>query len=228
MMTRSRTLLGLRLLTLVTLVMIGCATHSKSLTATTTPSTTQTATDIDPATTQPSYWYAMPAVASAEADDFQTLWETCKDVARSYFFKIDRMDYRAGVLTTEPLVSAQFFEPWRRDVETIDDATESSLATIRRTIRFEITHDGDRWRATPKVLIERRTIAERRITSVVLYRNAFKNVRGNKRDLPSGTRESDVGVYLASRYWYAIGRDETFERSIAERLQSHLNKLVNK
>ncbi len=218
MLTRSGAFLALRIGTVAALLIVGCASHSRS------HPTTQMATDIDPATTQPAYWYGQPAVASVEGDSFHRLWSTAEDVARSYFFKIDRTDYRDGILTTEPLVSAQFFEPWRRDVQTVEDAVDASMATMRRTIRFEFTRvDADHWRVTPKVLIERRSIAEQRITSVVLYRKTFRRPV-KSRDEPSGTPESDQGIYLPARYWYPIGRDEALEKSIAERMESRLKK----
>ena len=145
------------------------------------------------------------------ARDFDHLWRACADVARSRQFAIDRRDYRGGVLTTEPLVSAQFFEPWRRDALTGDDVAESSLATIRRTIRFEFTRHGDgRFSVIPRVIVERYSSAERRITSASLYRSAFR------RTTATGTRETDRGVQLPTRYWYNVGNDEVLEKNLAE------------
>jgi hypothetical protein len=225
MITRSRAMHLLGITTAVTLILIGCAQRNQRF----AEPTTRMATDIDPATTQPAYWYDKPAVAAVEGEHFQTLWKTAEEVARSYFFKIDRVDYRDGILTTEPMVSAQFFEPWRGDVRTIDASVESSLATTRRTIRFEfIKLDDGGYRVEPKVLIERRSIAEQRITSVVLYRQTFKRPVASGKHAPSGSRESDEGVYLPARYWYPIGRDEALEKNIAARMESRLKSLASK
>jgi hypothetical protein len=224
MIKRSHALLCLRVTTVVALFVIGCAQNPRFAAP-----TTQMATDVDPATTQPSYWYDQPGVAAVEGSGFQTLWNTAEDVARSYFFKIDRIDYREGILTTEPMVSAQFFEPWRGDVRTADDSLESSLATMRRTIRFEFTKlDDGSYRVVPKVLVERRSIAEQRITSVVLYRQTFKRPIATGRKAPSGTHETDVGRYLPSRYWYPVGRDASLEKDIAARMESRLKSLAKK
>lgn len=145
------------------------------------------------------------------ARDFDRLWRACADVARDRQFKIARRDYRSGVLTTEPLVSAQFFEPWRRDAITAGAVAESSLATIRRTIRFEFTrHEDGRFTMIPHVRVERYSSAERRITSASLYRGAFR------RTTATGTRESDRGVELPARYWYSVGTDPVLEKDIAE------------
>ncbi len=151
------------------------------------------------------------------ANNFDRLWRACADAARDRRFVIDRRDYRGGVLTTEPLVSAQFFEPWRRDAITPDAVAESSLATIRRTIRFEFTRqEGDRFTVIPRVTVERYSSGERRITSATLYRSAFR------RTTATGTRESDRGVVLPPRYWYNVGNDAALEKALAEAVRRRL------
>lgn len=191
-------------------VLAGCIAHPQN------PSATQPATAVNPATTQPSYWLDQPAPASAQASDFQRLWDASEDVAREFFFRLDRQDYRAGLLTTRPMVSAQWFEPWRREVRTAKDRNESSLATIRRTIQFHFERlDDNSYRVTPKVLVERQALAEQRITSSVMYQQYFRRPP-RPQDRPRGTRESDVGLYLPNRYWYPIGRDPAMEKALAE------------
>ncbi len=157
------------------------------------------------------------------ARDFDRLWRACADVARDRQFKIARRDYRGGILTTEPLVSAQFFEPWRRDAITAGAVAESSLATIRRTIRFEFTrHEDGRFTVIPHVLVERYSSAERRITSASLYRNAFR------RTTATGTRESDRGIELPTRYWYSVGNDAALERNIAEAVRRKVSDALRR
>ena len=69
---------------------------------------------------------------------------------------LDRQDFRAGVITTKPLVSKQFWELWRNDVVTLSDMANSSLATHRRTLRFDIDRkDAGGYVATPRVVVER-------------------------------------------------------------------------
>jgi hypothetical protein len=148
---------------------------------------------------------------------FQQLWDACADEARDRLFTIDRRDYRGGVLTTEPMVSAQFFEPWRRDALTSDAVAESSLATIRRTIRFTFTkRDDDTYSVVPSVLVERYSAAERRLTSAQAYRTAFRKTTA------TGTRETDRGVALPTRYWYRIGNDPVLEKNLAEAVRRKL------
>src|SRR5262249_42049068 len=98
------------------------------------PSATQPATEVDLATTQPSYWYEQPG-PTVRGNDFEQLWNVSERVARDFMFQLDRTDYRGGVLTTKPMTSRQWFEFWRRDTQTLHDVELTALATFRRTIR---------------------------------------------------------------------------------------------
>ena len=97
-----------------------------------------------------------------------------------------------------------------------------ALATYRRTLRFEFIKQSDgRYEASPAVLIERYAMAENPITSSVYLRHAFRGRRGRE---PLGTPESDRGIRLPRRYWYATGRDTVLERDIAKSVQKRVEK----
>ena len=197
---------------LITMILAGCQIHQPPDAPTTRPSLS---------TTQPSYWLSLPAAATNESSDFEQLWKACDKAARHFGFVLDRLDRRMGVITTQPLISKQFFELWRPDVATADDLERSSLATYRRTLRFQIQKlDGGRgFRATPSVLIERQAVAERPIVASIYLRQAF---RADHRHHPSGTPESDQGILLPQQYWYPTGRDTALEKQVAENVQKRL------
>ena len=174
------------------------------------------------ATTQPYFWVDQPAAVQIVAVDFQRLWDACEEAAREYNFILSRQDYRNGVITTNPLISKQWFEIWRNDVQTGEDLADSSIATYRRTLRFEFERQQDgRFASTPKVVIERYAQAERPITSSVYLRNTFRTQRNYH---PVGSAEADVGVYLPQRYWYPTGRDIALEKDIARHVQHRLDE----
>lgn len=165
------------------------------------------------ATTQPGA--ASPSVSSR---DFDALWKALEKSLEARMFRIDRRDYRAGILTTHPLISKQFFEFWRRDTLGADDVAESTLNTMRRTVRIEIAHDETTgvYTAMPHVEIERYSDAGRRLTSAAMYRTAFKRTEAR------GTPERDRGINLQSRYWYTVGSDERLEAALVESTQKCL------
>lgn len=174
-------------------------------------------TDIDPRRATPEYWLAQPAVAQVAGADFYKLWNACRAEVHDRFFVIDREAYRQGVLTTEPLVSKQFFEPWRRDAVTIPDIANSTLGTIRRSVRFQLSRRPDGgFIAEPRVLIERYSSAERRLTAMNEYHTAFSGPR------PFGDAQTDEGIHLPSDYWYTLGRDAALEKDLVKAIGRRL------
>ncbi len=192
------------------------------------PAATQPVTEIDPATTQPSFWYAKPAISEVDTGNFDAAIEACKVVARSYLFEIDRVDYRGGLVTTLPLVSKQWFEPWRPDTGTMGMVLDNSIATIRRTLVFQIVRNADNsFTISPKVLVERESLLERRITDVTQYRQVFSGPAGSHasadRAQISMNEDAENPLQdLPPKYWFPIARDTKMELGVGARLRGKL------
>lgn len=166
----------------------------------------------DPASATLAYWAQQPSASPVIAGDYAALWSAADEALRRFGFEAATTDYRGGLLTTEPKVSPQFFEVWHHELRSAEDVAQSSLATIRRRLRFEFSRTGDgRYAVETKVLVERRSLAERRITSAIDYRGTL----GPGRQQQFGPASAEAG---SGSYWYAIGRDEDLERSLANRI----------
>lgn len=186
------------------------------------PASRPLATDADPALATAAHWLGQPATETVTHPDYDDLWDACRATARWRGFRVDRTDYRGGLLVTHPLTSKQVFELWRRDVVTLPDVAESTLATTRRIVRFEIRKQPDGgYACVPKVLVERYAQSERRITSVTQYRESFSSGEGIL-----GSRERDKGFDVPVTYWYAIARDAALERVLAEGVRARLPREV--
>jgi hypothetical protein len=174
------------------------------------------ATHVDPETAKFSYWLNQPPVVSVVSDDFDTLWRACRRATEGASFKIDRVDFRDGRLTTLPLVSKQVFEFWRNDTASLPDAAESTVSTVRRTLRWSVQKQEDgTFRATPAVVEERYVMTERRLTSAMQYQEIFSDEHRVE-----GSRLQDEGLAPVDVYWYATGRDRTLEKRLAHTVQS--------
>ena len=168
-------------------------------------------TDVDPAQATPEYWYDQPSVVHVPARDYDRLFAACQTATHSFLFRVDRTDYREGVITSYPNTGAQFFEFWRPDNSTVRDIEKSSLGTIRRTIRIEIEPQSDgTFQATPKVLVEREGIVARRVTAVVKFRESLVGNAGG----PPKAAEASGDV--KDKWWYATGRDQNLERRVGK------------
>ncbi len=201
----------LALTTLASLLLAGCVNSNPRA------GSGNSVTAVKPETATIQYWVDQPASTVITADDYDKLWKACDHVAISYLFAIDRTDYREGVLTTKPLISKYFTEFWRNDVPYSEDLAQSSIATYRRTIRFEIQKtDAGQFEAAVKVIIERSSAFERRVTTAIQYRDAFGA-------FPPGTEfYDDEGVRQSQQSWYAVGRDKVLEAQIGRKIQNAL------
>lgn len=177
------------------------------------------ATAIDPDTAKPLYWLDKPATAKVSAADYDRLWAACDVAARRHYFTPDVLNYRQGVMTSKPLTSKGVSEFWRNDVPAGDDLARSTLATYRRTIRYEIAKTpDDQYEVGVKVLVERSSQFERRVTTGIQFKDAFG-------PYPTGMEFlSDDGTEQAAQYWYATGRDTVLEEALAETIRKKLAK----
>ncbi|MDB5304441.1 MAG: hypothetical protein JWM97_1990 [Phycisphaerales bacterium] len=168
------------------------------------------------------YWFNQPAVVKVESSSFDVLWDACERVARDCSFAIDRTDYRTGLLTTQPLVSRQFFEFWMHDIASLHEQTQSDLNTLRRVAHFQIRKlDDGSYVCEPKVVIERYSMAERRITNVIQYRDAFSINHSVVED------RNEEGQPVRQFYWYAERRDEAMERALADRVRGYVQAMAS-
>jgi hypothetical protein len=167
--------------------------------------------------TRSPYWLKYRAVATVSDADYDALWDAARRAARACSFSIDRTDYRDGIMTSKPLVSKQFFEVWKGDVVDAHDLLQSSLGSMRRIIHFQITHgENGGYILQPKVIVERYSAAERRITSVAQYLNVFSYEHGLVGE------ETDEGQLVPIEYWYAVGRDPHLEKHLADLVEGYL------
>jgi hypothetical protein len=197
---------------LISLITGGCIVGKQN------PAATQPATAIDPKSVQLAYWFDKPAVTEVTSADFDRLWNACRDSLIADGFLIDRTDYRDGVMTTVPLVSKQFYEVWRSDVVTLHDLAQSSLGTMRRTVRIDIRRLPDgQFRASPKVVVDRFSLLAKRITSVAQYRSVFALTTS---DLRLSTEED--GPNVVAQYWYPTARDFSLEKDLAAAVRSRM------
>lgn len=184
------------------------------------PAATQPATAAPAKSEQPAYWLDKPAVAHIDSPSFDALWNACRDAAQADGFLIDRTDYREGLLTTLPLVSKPAWEPWKNDVVDPHELLQCTIGTLRRTIRFDIVRKPDGcFEATPKVLVERDSLVERRITSADQYQNVFAVDMGDINQQLERT-----GEQVPSEYYYSVGRDYSLEKQLGGSVNKFLAK----
>ena len=131
-------------------------------------------------------------VASSTADPFV---ET-EAVLRDRGFRIDRRDERAGVLTTEPMLSPTGFEIWQPFHGQAEGGGTATLNGLRRSVRVEP--------AGATVTIERLRRPDRRVI-VATRRSVFDAARIHR------VGETD---HPHAGFWEPFDRDPALESAI--------------
>lgn len=130
-------------------------------------------------------------------------------VLRDYGFRVDRKDYRFGVITTMPLDSPTILEPWRGLNSTADQASEATLNSDRRIVRVNLEPDPTGqpdYLLRVEVTVERRQQPQRRLTgSTDGYR-----LLGSLSRTPGEWSQRGIG----STYWTPISRDPYLEERL--------------
>ena len=136
------------------------------------------------------------------------LWEGVKETLRYHGFPLDRVDRRAGVITTMPVTSQQIFEFWRRDVVTWADRWEASLNPIRRWVEVCIQPIEGEFgqRLTFVVHKERLSSPDRQFTSSGAVYRLFDE------QVPAVTERRRDSV--RKERWLSLGRDAALENHL--------------
>ncbi len=127
------------------------------------------------------------------------MWAAAQETLRRQLFRIDRLDRSAGVMTSFPETSAQFFEFWRSDVATARDAFESSLNPIRRWVEVSLAEDTDTSLPALAVIVhkERLSAPDRQFNSTgaayQFFGDSLPSTTGQPRVTPQDDRWIDLG-----------------------------------
>ena len=142
---------------------------------------------------------------SEEAD---RLWEAAQETLRRHRFRLDRVDRRAGVITTMPVISQHLLEFWRHDVDTRSDLWESTLNPIRRWVEVSVSPNEDRrWQQLAVVVHkERLSSPDRQFNSTGAAYQYFGDSLPSTTGLARVTAEYDV--------WLDEGRDPAMEERL--------------
>jgi len=92
------------------------------------------------------YHSSRPLTVVDPSPQADRIWESAQDALRHHRFRLDRVDRRAGIITTIPETSQSLVEFWRHDVDTWPDLWEATLNPIRRWVEVIVSRrEESRW-----------------------------------------------------------------------------------
>lgn len=151
---------------------------------------------------------------AARAHVFQAAEETLG----ALHFVIDKLDTHTGVVHTEPLRGAQFFELWRGDNVGTFNAAEANISTLRRVVELRVTDQDGRLRVDCDVRVQRLSLPENEVVSVSqAYRMHSRSTTSLQRfELTPKQRESVT--------WIDLGHDDLLARKILDRIAGKVKR----
>jgi hypothetical protein len=167
---------------------------------------------------------------SLAQQDFARVWDGSMEVLRQYDFSIAMQIRRQGKIETDPMVGKSFFEFWRKDSASTEDARESTIQKIYRTVKINIEPSSDdpgKFVALVTVEVSRSDRAGAQITSTSEAYDMF--VLPNSEAKPSGRFILDSGKDEAGNLVGGntpLGRDRKLEQKIADAIVAQVRKEV--
>jgi hypothetical protein len=146
--------------------------------------------------------------------DFETLWRETVAVVDEYF-DIRTENRLARTIVTDPTGGATLLEPWRGDSVGLDDRLESTLQSIRRFARVQITPMPGRGYAV-KVEVMKEMEDLPKPDRQTAGRAVFNN------DFPVNRTREIVGPVPIPIQWIPRGRDTRLEQVILNRIRDAL------
>jgi hypothetical protein len=149
---------------------------------------------------------------SDQSEQADQVWEAIQETLRRHRFRLDRVDRRAGVITTVPEMSQHFFEIWRKDVATRHDLWEATINPVRRWVEVRVSGDQEEsWgRLAVAVHKQRLSSPDRQFNSTGAAYQYFGNSLPSTTGLGRVTPEHDC--------WLDLGRDAAMEDYLLERI----------
>ena len=95
--------------------------------------------------------------------DQAAVMTAAQEVLTDMGFRIAKCDTRLGLIRTEPLSGAQFFEVWRADSAGCYNAAEANLQSIQRTIEMTFAQTGRHVCVTCDAGVRRLSLPEKQI-----------------------------------------------------------------
>lgn len=149
------------------------------------------------------------------ADNPEAVWERTVDVVHDYF-EIARENHLDGVIETEPKVGATLLEPWHRDSHGFENRLESTLQSIRRRSRINVTPTQGGYLVGVEVYKELEDVPGGGGSSA--GDATFQQSNPLRRDLGL------VGSEASPPGWIVLGRDTLLEQQMMASLQREFSR----
>ena len=169
---------------------------------------------------------AAPAPAESlivTTDSFDAAFGVSRDVLRGRYFEADRVDRRAGVITTLPSTAGASWELWRRDSADAGGRALAALHTIRKTVLVKIAEpESGGCRIAVTVTMERQQAPNLEPTATSDLYSLYSRHGFLGQQYGTGGRAETRWERKAGAWWTDIGRDLALEHDLLKEIAARL------
>ncbi len=144
--------------------------------------------------------------------------QAAQDVLIAMQFNIEKADPKTGLIRTQPLSGAQFFELWRKDSRGSFNKTEANLHSIRRTVELQLSEKNGVC-ITCQVATQRLNLPEMEVSSSARAYTMFSESSASLQRIRLNP-EQQAGIA-----WIDLGNDARLAESILERIERQISEL---
>jgi len=159
---------------------------------------------------------AVEQISAENINKIQAM-QTAEDVLAKMHFTIEKADTEIGLIRTQPLPGAQFFEFWRSDNVGAFNCAEANLHSIRRIAQVNVKPQDEGLSITCQVNVYRLSLPEQPVSSSARAYEMFSESSLSLQKIKLNP-EQESGMA-----WVNLGRDGRLETEILKRISSMLN-----
>ncbi len=162
-----------------------------------------------------------------EANDYNEAFEAAKNTVRAFGFELDRVDARAGVLTSRPRRSSGFATPWIPHASDLGDAWHGLLHGEARTVtvvfRPQAGTGALRLRRDPRYDVRDHDGPVRVRVDVLLRREQRPGLRADPTSVRLLSSTTAGSASETPDAFIPVGRDMPLAGRIAKALQKRIS-----
>ncbi len=151
--------------------------------------------------------------------DKQQAMQIAEDCLGKMNFTIAKSDANLGVIRTNPLTGAQFFEIWRKDNVGSFNSTEANLHSIRRIAEINISQQDARLCIHCTVNTQRLHLPEQELRSNARAYDLFSQSSKSMQTLKLNPEQKQGAA------WVNLGNDAPLATVILKRIENKISKM---
>ena len=148
----------------------------------------------------------------------QQAMQIAQDILGKMHFTIDKADTEQGLIRTNPLPGAQFFEFWRSDNVGTHNRYQANLQSIRRTAELNISQEGEKLCIGCDVKVQRLALPEHQVSSTAQAYQMFSQSIPSMQMLKLYP-EQEKGIA-----WVDLGEDAELATEILKRIEKQITQ----